>query len=190
VGVDAVATRFLALPGSGLGGRVAIWRDTLTIIRDFPWTGSGLNSYGTAMLYYQTFGFPAYFPWAHNDYLQLAAEGAQPRSRSEFRQEDNPLLAARRRGWASCRNSDRDLGCARRPTDTFASSREHGLDELRDSRWRRDWSRRYRLAGVCRFQPSTSGQRCAVFRPMRVSRCALAAGVRPASAARQVIAGR
>src|SRR5947209_7003470 len=74
VGIDAVATRFLALPGSGLGGRVAIWRDTLTIIRDFPWTGSGLNSYGTAMLYYQTFGFPAFFPWAHNDYLQLAAE--------------------------------------------------------------------------------------------------------------------
>ena len=75
VGIDAVATRFLALPGSGLGGRLAIWRDTLTIIRDFPWTGSGLNTYGTAMLYYQTFGFPAFFPWAHNDYLQLAAEG-------------------------------------------------------------------------------------------------------------------
>jgi O-antigen ligase len=75
VGLDAVAARFLALPGSDLGGRVGIWRDTLTIVRDFPMTGIGLNAYGTAMLYYQTFGLPAYFPWAHNDYLQLAAEG-------------------------------------------------------------------------------------------------------------------
>jgi O-antigen ligase len=75
VGIDAVTARFVALPGSGLGGRVGIWRDTLQIVKDFPLTGSGLNTYGTAMLYYQTFGFPAYFPWAENDYLQLAAEG-------------------------------------------------------------------------------------------------------------------
>jgi O-antigen ligase len=74
VGTDAVAARFLALP-SDLGGRLAIWRDALRIIRDFPLTGSGLNTFGTAMLYYQSFGFPNYFPWAHNDYLQLAAEG-------------------------------------------------------------------------------------------------------------------
>jgi len=75
VGIDAITVRFVALPGSGLGGRVGIWRDTLRIVMDFPLTGSGLNTYATAMLYYQTFGFPAYFPWAENDYLQLAAEG-------------------------------------------------------------------------------------------------------------------
>jgi O-antigen ligase len=74
VGTDAVAARFLALPAD-LGGRVGIWRDALRILKDFPLTGSGLNTFGTAMLYYQSFDLPNYYPWAHNDYLQLAAEG-------------------------------------------------------------------------------------------------------------------
>jgi hypothetical protein len=75
VGIDAVVARFLALPGSNLGGRVGIWRDTLRIVKDFPLTGSGLDTYATAIRYYQTFELRTYFPWAHNDYLQLAAEG-------------------------------------------------------------------------------------------------------------------
>ena len=75
VGVDAVAARFLALPGSDLGDRVGIWRDTLRIVKDFPLTGSGLDTYATAIPYYQTFELRTSFPWAHNDYLQLVAEG-------------------------------------------------------------------------------------------------------------------
>ena len=75
VGIDAVAARFLELPGSDLGGRVGIWRDTLRIVKDFPLTGSGLNTYATAIPFYQTFDLSTYFPWAHNDYLQLVAEG-------------------------------------------------------------------------------------------------------------------
>jgi O-antigen ligase/polysaccharide polymerase Wzy-like membrane protein len=58
-----------------VGGRIPIWRDTLTIIRDFPLFGSGLDTYGTATMVYQTAIKELHFQEAHNDYLQLAAEG-------------------------------------------------------------------------------------------------------------------
>ena len=57
------------------GGRAGIWSDTLRIVRDFPLAGTGLNTYGIAMLAYQTHGAEAHAVEAHNDYLQLAAEG-------------------------------------------------------------------------------------------------------------------
>ena len=37
--------------------------------------GIGFNTYGTAMLVYQTHERPKMYREAHNDYLQLAAEG-------------------------------------------------------------------------------------------------------------------
>jgi O-antigen ligase len=55
--------------------RFAIWQDTITIIRDFPLTGTGLNTYGIAMLKYQTVHDGFSYTEAHNDYLQLGAEG-------------------------------------------------------------------------------------------------------------------
>ena len=60
---------------STVGGRMPIWRDTLTMIGDFPLLGSGLNTFGTATMVYQTAGRQLHFQEAHNDYLQLAAEG-------------------------------------------------------------------------------------------------------------------
>lgn len=59
-----------------LGGRAEIWGDTLRVVRDYPLTGTGLNTFGIAMLHYQTAlkGHAAVIE-AHNDYLQLAAEG-------------------------------------------------------------------------------------------------------------------
>lgn len=59
----------------GDSGRIGIWRDTLRIIHDFPLVGTGLNTYGIAMLAYQSHGTEARAVEAHNDYLQLAAEG-------------------------------------------------------------------------------------------------------------------
>ena len=56
-------------------GRVGIWRDTLHVVRDFPLAGTGFNTYGIAMLGYQTRGLDVRAVEAHNDYLQLAAEG-------------------------------------------------------------------------------------------------------------------
>jgi len=45
------------------------------IIRDFPLVGTGFNTYGIATLFYQTTIPEAHLNEAHNDYLQLAAEG-------------------------------------------------------------------------------------------------------------------
>jgi O-Antigen ligase len=58
-----------------LSGRVGAWRDTQRIIGDFPVFGTGLGTYGIAMLVYQTGARDQIFIQAHNDYLQLAAEG-------------------------------------------------------------------------------------------------------------------
>jgi hypothetical protein len=56
-------------------GRVAIWRDTIRLVEDFPATGTGAGTYGTAINVYQT-AEPGYaIGEAHNHYLQLMAEG-------------------------------------------------------------------------------------------------------------------
>jgi O-antigen ligase len=70
--VDTVFARFEEAPNDV---RPAIWRDTLRIIEDSPLTGTGLNTYGIAMLHYQTVRDGFQYVEAHNDYLQLAAEG-------------------------------------------------------------------------------------------------------------------
>ncbi|HUP39154.1 MAG TPA: O-antigen ligase family protein [Vicinamibacterales bacterium] len=56
-------------------GRVAIWRDTIRLMEDFPIAGTGAGTYGTAINVYQT-AEPGYaIGEAHNHYLQLTAEG-------------------------------------------------------------------------------------------------------------------
>ena len=59
----------------GPGIRQQVWQDTLRIANDFWLVGSGFNTYGTAMLHYQTVTDGFRYIEAHNDYLQLAAEG-------------------------------------------------------------------------------------------------------------------
>ena len=41
----------------------------------FPLMGTGLNTYGSATLLYQTTSLSSHFQEAHNEYLQIAAEG-------------------------------------------------------------------------------------------------------------------
>ena len=106
-GLEATTTRF-ALASTDLQDRVAAWRDTATIIGDFPWTGTGFGAYGSAMLVYQTANRTSIFIHAHNDYLQVLAEGgalvAVPAAIALFvigrgiyrrlrRAEDGPLTA-------------------------------------------------------------------------------------------------
>jgi O-antigen ligase len=56
-------------------GRVAIWRDSIRLARDFPLTGTGAGTFGKAINVYQT-AEPGYaIDQAHNHYLQLIAEG-------------------------------------------------------------------------------------------------------------------
>jgi O-antigen ligase len=75
VGLDRIIERFNQGETVTFGGRIPVWQDTLGIVRDFWLTGTGLNTYGVATLFYQS-GLPQlHFEEAHNDYLQLAAEG-------------------------------------------------------------------------------------------------------------------
>ena len=69
----SVADR-IAASGVGLAGRTDIWRTTLQVIGDFWLTGTGMGTYQTAMVIYQQ---PSglLFNQAHNQYLQVAAEG-------------------------------------------------------------------------------------------------------------------
>ena len=60
--------------GTDTDGRLPIWRDTLHLIRDFPFFGVGLGNFYPAILRYQTSAFGVAFTAAHNDYLQQLAE--------------------------------------------------------------------------------------------------------------------
>ena len=55
--------------------RFDAWRDAIDVFRAFPLFGTGLNTFGDAMLFYQKRNPGFHMAQAHNDYLQLAAEG-------------------------------------------------------------------------------------------------------------------
>ena len=74
-GVDALASRFAALDSSVYGARLALWQDATRITADSPITGIGLRAYSTASLIYQTALPELHVGAAHNDWLQIAAEG-------------------------------------------------------------------------------------------------------------------
>ena len=71
----AVATRIQDTVSRTTLGRVAIWRATLLIVRDFWLTGTGAGAYERAMMVYQPAPHETYFNHAHNEYLQLVTEG-------------------------------------------------------------------------------------------------------------------
>jgi O-antigen ligase len=73
-GSGVVFARFSRAPEEA-EGRFAAWRDTVRIVHDFGVFGTGLGGYRTAMLNYQTADRQTMYEQAHNDYLQLAAEG-------------------------------------------------------------------------------------------------------------------
>jgi putative inorganic carbon (HCO3(-)) transporter len=63
-------------------GRLTIWRESLPMVRDFPLTGTGAGTFGTAMAQYQqsrvwvgSMQQWSYFNNAHSHYVQLAVEG-------------------------------------------------------------------------------------------------------------------
>ena len=69
-----VVTR-IADSGGSLELRRNIWSDSLATLRAFPITGTGLDTFGKAMLSYQSSTRQLHFQEAHNDYLQIAVEG-------------------------------------------------------------------------------------------------------------------
>lgn len=75
LGAGSTVERFSSDPVGSIDTRLRAWRDTRAIIRDFPLTGTGLNTFGTATVLYQTGSRAVHFQESHNDYLQLLAEG-------------------------------------------------------------------------------------------------------------------
>ena len=65
----------VAAGGSSLDLRRRIWHDSAAVLRAFPLAGTGLNTFGAAMLSYQTPPREMHFQEAHNDYLQVLVEG-------------------------------------------------------------------------------------------------------------------
>lgn len=63
-----------ALP-TDVGSRVAIWRDSWAMARDFLGTGVGVGAFERGMLVYQRGSRLMFFNHAHNEYLQVLAEG-------------------------------------------------------------------------------------------------------------------
>lgn len=63
-----------ALPGD-VDGRVAIWRETWPMARDFLGVGVGVGAFERGMLVYQQSPRLLFFNHAHNEYLQVLAEG-------------------------------------------------------------------------------------------------------------------
>lgn len=70
-----LVSRFEEGGGGREWSRLEIWHDTLPIVQDFPLTGIGVGAYRTAMVVYQQADRQLFFNQAHNQYLQLAAEG-------------------------------------------------------------------------------------------------------------------
>jgi O-antigen ligase len=74
LGVGRTLQRF-SVVSEDVGSRISAWHDSLRIIRDMPLFGTGAGGFGTAMLVYQREHRETFYAQAHNDYLQVLAEG-------------------------------------------------------------------------------------------------------------------
>ncbi len=74
-GPTVLASRFASADWGEFNNRRGAWADAWSVVREFPLAGTGLNTYWAASLFYQRHELASFFAQAHNDYLQLAAEG-------------------------------------------------------------------------------------------------------------------
>ena len=58
----------------GFGNRKEVAVDSLRIVRDHPWVGTGLGSFKTVYAEYQSFPDDSLWDHAHNDYVEVLAE--------------------------------------------------------------------------------------------------------------------
>jgi O-antigen ligase len=58
----------------GFGNRKEVAVDSLRIVRDHPWVGTGLGSFKTVYAEYQSFPDDSLWDHAHNDYAEALAE--------------------------------------------------------------------------------------------------------------------
>jgi O-antigen ligase len=73
--LGTLALRLQETTEQGPWGRPAIWRDTWRMVSDFWLTGVGAGAFQRAMLAYQQGSRLFFFNQAHNEYLQVLAEG-------------------------------------------------------------------------------------------------------------------
>src|SRR4051812_6689970 len=74
-GVDPTVSLLGEAATRDYAGRLGAWGDAWAVAKRYPLTGSGMDTYGVAMLFYQRFNTEVHYSAAHNDYLQVAAEG-------------------------------------------------------------------------------------------------------------------
>lgn len=72
-GIDKVAQR-LENTSASRETRDEVVRDTITMIKDYPITGSGGGTYNISFLRYRGDDISGYYDHAHNDYLEFLAE--------------------------------------------------------------------------------------------------------------------
>jgi O-antigen ligase len=75
VNLNALMQRISDTLPSNLGGRLAVWRETWPMARDFPLTGIGVGAFERGMLVYQQSTRLIFFNHAHDEYLQVLVEG-------------------------------------------------------------------------------------------------------------------
>jgi hypothetical protein len=75
VGTEVIVRRFASADWSEFNDRLGAWNDAWQIAMRFMPFGAGLNTYGTTTLFFQTIDPSQHYAEAHNDYLQLLAEG-------------------------------------------------------------------------------------------------------------------
>ncbi len=72
--IDRFGTTFNAA-GEILDGRMTVWSDCLSIIKDFPLFGAGFGTFNDIYPSYKTIPLDIVFDHAHNDYLELLTDG-------------------------------------------------------------------------------------------------------------------
>ena len=74
-GIETVVTHFSEPNWGEINGRSGAWADAAATFKRHWLTGTGLNTYQITNLFYQQHDTQSFVSSAHNDYLQLAAEG-------------------------------------------------------------------------------------------------------------------
>jgi len=78
IGLGTVLQRFESLSHGtqefDIATRLSFAKDALGIIRDYPWTGTGLGTFVVAFRHYQTNFTTLFIDHPHNDYVEFAAE--------------------------------------------------------------------------------------------------------------------
>jgi O-antigen ligase len=73
VGIEAMVGRF-SLDNLLQDGRPRYWTTVMRIVKDFPFLGTGLGTFGLAYEAYETLGLSGMLVHAHNDYLEYLSE--------------------------------------------------------------------------------------------------------------------